>query len=81
MQDAPTTDGEPTSITYIHEKLPNFNSRLKIMYRIRAINNVGDGDFSEPLMVKTVDRMWSKAHSWPGKIIPGANASFVVPAG
>ena len=40
------------------------------MYRIQAINNVGDGPWSEPLMVETVDRMWSKARSWGARGIP-----------
>ncbi len=51
------------------------------MYRIRAINNVGEGDYSDPLMVKTVDRVWSKAHSWPGKKVPSAGDNIVLPVG
>jgi hypothetical protein len=31
-----------TEITFIHENLPNFISRRKIMYRIQGINNVGE---------------------------------------
>jgi hypothetical protein len=70
-----------TDITFIHENLPNFISRRKIMYRIQAINNVGESVFSDPLQVITVDRKWSKPHSWALKKLPVAGESFTIPAG
>jgi hypothetical protein len=76
----PTPD-DPNSITFIHEIQPNFISRRKIMYRIQAINNVGEGPWSEPLMVKTVDRIWSKARSWGTRGIPLAGQDLIVPSG
>jgi hypothetical protein len=51
------------------------------MYRIQAINNVGYGPFSDPLQVITVDRRWSKAHSWATKKVPLAGESFTILAG
>ncbi len=45
----PYIENGATEITFIHELLPNFVSRRKIMYRIQAINNVGESVFSDPL--------------------------------
>ena len=74
-------DGVSTEVTFIHEVLPNFISKRKIMYRIQAINEIGAGPFSEPNEVKTVNRHWSKAHSWPGKVAPVAGSDIVIPYG
>lgn len=67
-----TYDGVSTEVTFIHEVLPNFISKRKIMYRVQAINEIGAGPYSDPTEVKTVNRHWSKAHSWPGKVAPVA---------
>ena len=77
----PYITNDQNEITFIHEVLPNFVSRRKIMYRIQAINNVGESVFSDPLQVITVDRKWSKPHSWANKKLPSAGESFTIPGG
>jgi len=51
------------------------------MYRIQAINQVGESPWSDPLKVYTVDRMWSKAHSWGARGIPKTGEDILIPLG
>ena len=40
---------------------------------------MGEGPWSDPLPVTTVERMWSKARSWGARGIPKEGEDLVVP--
>lgn len=63
-------EGSLEMVSFTHEVLPNFIPKEKIAYRVKAVNNVGEGPFSEALTVTTRNRFWSKAHSWDSRVSP-----------
>lgn len=68
-------------IRFTHTNTPNFIQKRKIMYRVQAINNVGDGPFSDATQTKTKNRFWSKPRSWTTGVVPQEGDNVVIPFG
>jgi hypothetical protein len=66
---------------FTYTKPPNFIQKRKVLFRVQAINNVGEGPFSDPTLTKTKNRYWSKARSWESGAVPIAGQNVVIPFG